>query len=58
MKKAWAVMALAGRQAVGMLLMIYLMGGFVQDPSGFGRRPQGAIHQRHREDEGTPGRWA
>jgi len=34
MKKAWAVMAGAGAVA-GMLLIIYLMGGFVQNPSGF-----------------------
>jgi hypothetical protein len=34
MKSSWAVMAVAGA-VVGMLLIIYLMGGFVQDPSGF-----------------------
>lgn len=34
MRKAWAVSAVAGA-VVGMLLIIYLLGGFVQDPSGF-----------------------
>lgn len=55
MKKAWAAMALAGA-AVGMLLMIYLMGGFVQDPSGFGEGDLRApfINDIVR-DEGYPG---
>ncbi len=35
MKKAWVAMVIVGA-VVGMLLVYYLLGGFVQNPSGFG----------------------
>lgn len=52
MKYAWAVMVIAGAVA-GMLLVLFFMGGFVQDPSGFDEGDLSApfINEMERNEE-------